>query len=256
MKTILLFMLAMIVLGASAQKNVVIDQDLADNSDPLKVKIGVQTMGKVAKYKFGEYAVTESKNGWTTSHGKSNFWGTREESTTRNKFSFTLGDGKSNTARVNAATDVKVQLKNSLELFSGFYLGDDELQLAEHNFSASIILNNDTTRLWLLFMKKSVGTESDEPGGAVLTNGQRKILIVSATSEQEGKRGQMLPARGYQFREGEQTLSAIQYLGGGMLGMNKSIVWLHKGLDEDTKLVLAAAMTALLQKEMTAITLD
>ena len=66
----------------------------------------------------------------------------------------------------------------------------------------------------------------------------------------------MLPARGYQFREGEQTLSAIQYLGGGMLGMNKSIVWLHKGLDEDTKLVLAAAMTALLQKEMTAITLD
>jgi len=254
MKTILLSVLAMLMLNVSAQKNIVIDQDLADNSEALKVKIGAQTFGKIAKYRFGEFAVTESKNGWTTTKGKSNFWGTKEESTTRQKFSFTLGDGESGTAHVNAATDVSIKLKKELELFSGFYVGGDELQLAEQNFSASIFLNGDTTNLWLLFMKMSVGTESDENGGAVLTNGKRKIFIVSASSMKNNMTRQVLPARGYQFREGEQTLSAVQYLASGAFGMNKCIVWLHHSLDEETKLVLAAAMTTLLQKEMTVIT--
>ncbi|MCK3682525.1 hypothetical protein [Maribellus sp. YY47] len=254
MKTILLYILVVIFLDVSAQKNIVIDPGLANNSEALKVKIGAQTFGKIAKYKFGEYAVTESKNGWTTTRGNSNFWGTKEESTTRSKFSFVLTNGKSGTAQVNAATDASIKLKKGLELFSGFYVGDDELQLAEQNFSASIFLNGDTANLWLLFMKKSVGTESDEPGGAVLTNGKRKIFIVSATSITNETSRQLFPARGYQFREEEQTLSAVQYLGAGALGMNKCIVWLHNSLDEETKLLLAAAMTVLLQKEMTVIT--
>ena len=52
---------------------------------------------------------------------------------------------------------------------------------------------------------------------------------------------------GYEFTEAGKPLSAVQYYGGGLLGMNKIFVWLHPNNDDQTKLILAGAMTAILQ---------
>ncbi|WP_167611423.1 hypothetical protein [Maribellus sediminis] len=258
MKQLLLFILAVCMLGcwapplsAQKQNDIIIDKDLEAHSKPLKIKLGTQTFSKMAKYKFGDYAVVEGKVGWTTTTGGSNLFETKAESQTKNKFSFIMADKTSNTATLNAAYNLKIKAKMEQEVFPLFYVGEDELLLSEENFTAALFLNKDTSNLWLLVMKKSFGTQSEDPGGAFLTSRERKILIVSASSNMPNAVQQrMLPARGYQFMEGETVLSAMQYLGAGALGMNKCYVWLRDELDSETKLVLSAAMTALLHKEL------
>ena len=63
-------------------QNIVVDENLAANSEPLKVKMGAQGFGKIAKWKFGEYAVVASKAGWTKTTTKSNLFNTKTESKT------------------------------------------------------------------------------------------------------------------------------------------------------------------------------
>jgi hypothetical protein len=53
-----------LIIHVNAQ-NIVVDENLAANSEPLKVKIGTQGFGKISKWKFGEYEVVTSKAGWT-----------------------------------------------------------------------------------------------------------------------------------------------------------------------------------------------
>lgn len=238
-------------LSAQKQKNIIIDKELATHSTALKIKLGTQVLNKMAKYQFGDYAVQEGKAGWTTTTGSSNLFGTKAESETKNKFSFIMADKSSNTATVNAAANLKIKSKTEQELFPMFYVGEDELLLGEENFTATLYLNKDTSNLWLLLMNKSVGTQSDDPGGAFLASRDRKILIVSASSDPpNAARQSMFPARGFQFIEGETVLSALQYLGAGALGTNKCYVWISDELDPDTRLVLSAAMTAILHKQL------
>jgi len=54
-----------------------------------------------------------------------------------------------------------------------------------------------------------------------------------------------MPALGYEFIESGQSLGAVQYFGGSF--DFTQVVWMHSGLDARTKLILAAAMTAVLQ---------
>lgn len=251
-KTIVLCFLVIGIVPAIAQKqkDILIYEDLSANSEALKIKLGTQVLGKMAKYKFGEYAVIEGKVGWTTTTGSSNIFNTKAESKTKNKFSFVLGDKASNLATVNAALNLEVKVTLEMELFAGFYVGDNETLLDKENFSATLFLNNDTSNLWLLFMNKAVGSQTENGGQALLTNGERKIFIISATSNIPGAKTSTFPARGYQFIEDDKTLSALQYLGAGAFGMNKCYAWLHNNTDPNTKLILSAAMIALLHKEL------
>ena len=57
----------------------------------------------------------------------------------------------------------------------------------------------------------------------------------------------MFPALGYEFIENEQALGALQYFGGGALGTNKNVAWLLNSLNADMQLILASAITALIQ---------
>ena len=70
---------------------------------------------------------------------------------------------------------------------------------------------------------------------------------MTVTSNRYGNDPRSLPATGYEFVEGDQAIGALQYYGGGLWGMNKFMVWLYQDLDTDTKLLLAAAMTAVME---------
>jgi hypothetical protein len=80
---------------------------------------------------------------------------------------------------------------------------------------------------------------------AVLTNGKRRIVISPASSKTHGRLGVLGSAAGYEFIENGQSLCALQYFG-GKFG-NTTLVWMLRSLDARTKLMLAAAMTAVLQ---------
>ena len=235
----------------SAQKNIIIDESLAANADQYKVKMGTQAFGKIWKFRFGNYAVLSSKNGWTVTSEKSNFMNTRTERKSSEKFSFKLGSG-SDVVTVNAANDITFEMTNEIQLFSNISWGNDEVIKRSDNFLAMINFNEDTTENWALLVNAERAVAAGNQFEGVLTNGTRNINITSASSNKEGEDNRALPAMGYQFEENGLYLSAVQYYGGGALGMNKNIVWINKGIDAKLKLIVAAAMTALLQIKVTS----
>jgi hypothetical protein len=235
---------------AQAQKEIIIDDSLAANAVKQNVKMGSQGFGKIWKFHFGDYAVVSSKMGWTTTSSKSNLFNTKTESKTTEKFSFIMTNKGNDSARVNAANNIKVQALQALQLLPNFYWGTNEVLSESDNFSAYININGDTTETWGLFMNIVRGSTAKGSYEAFLSNGPRRIILFAASSDKEGAPGKPLPALGYKFVENETSLGALQYLGGGMLGYNKNIIWIDDRLDEKSKLILAAAMTAIMQKKM------
>ena len=249
LKTFLIALVFIVACNSYAQQNgIIISESLATNSTPLNVKMGTQWMGKIWKMKFGEYAIVDSKIGWTKTSSKSNLLNTKTESKTTQKFAFTLCNKTGDSAKVNAANDIEVKALQETELFNIFIAGENEILLDSRNFIALININQDTSETWTLCMNVTFGSTVEDGGFAFLTNGERKIVINSAQSNNsKGVFSQMLPALGYEFKENGETLCAVQYYGGGATGGNKNIVWIHDKLDSRMKFILAAAMTSVLQ---------
>lgn len=237
---------------AVAQKNIVINDSLKSNADEIKVKMGGQGFGKTWKFHFGEYGIVSSKQGWATTSTKGNFFNTKTESKTTQKFSFVMTAGTGDTAFVNAASNIEVKQLQESELLNHVFVGKDEVLKESNNFSAFISINGDTTKTWVLLMNVIQGTqvEGNYNYDALMTDGARKIFLVSATSNKNGDDKRSVPAAGYELVENGASIAAVQYYGGGMMGMNKNIIWINRNLDAKMKLILAAGLSAVLQKKM------
>jgi len=230
---------------SAAQKTIRISDSLARNSERLKVERGAQWMGHIGKWRFGDYAVVSGKPGWTHTRTTGNFFQTESETRTHDTFTFVLTNAATDSAIVNAARNVDVQELHRLYLGHGWSLGSDEVVLESENFTALITINRDTTETWVLFLGSTSGSEIPGKHIAFLTNEERRILLSLASSNQNAYDFRGMPALGYEFVENGQSLCALQYFGG--LFDFTQIVWMHSNLDTRTKLVLAAAMTAVLQ---------
>ena len=241
------FVLMILSTTTQAQKGLDVSSSLDENAEVMKVKMGTQWFGKIGKFIFGEYAVRSSSLGWGVTSSRSNFFNTKTESKSTQKFSFAMTDGDNDTARVNAAENIQIKRLNEIELFPHVVIGGDEIQLRNDNFSAFITINGDTNDVWALLLNELTGTSVERESSGILTNGLRKITVMAVNSSNNGKKAGHLSAKGYEMIEGEKSISALQYYAGGLFGQNKNIVWLHKDLDDKMKLVLAAAMTAILQ---------
>lgn len=254
------FFLAFLLLGKqdsiAQNKNLEISEALAANSEKLKVKMGTQWFGKIWKFKFGDYAVTDSKNKYGPTTTNSNFFNTKVETKSDQNFSFVLSDKKSETALVTVAFSIQTKELLAIELFSNFYLGPNLLLKDSQNFTAFISTSYNEADTWVLVLKLDQGSEVGYKQEAFLTNGERLISIIPVSSKDSGRDSRMFPALGYEFKENDQPLCAMQYYGGGALGYNKNIVWLPTNLEPGMKLILAAAMTSLLQKHADEMAMD
>jgi hypothetical protein len=241
------------VFAKAQNKELMISKKLAKNSEMLKVKMGTQWMGKIWKFKFGDYEVVDSKMGWKKVKTKSNLLNTKSEVNSNQKFSFVLTNKTNDSAIVNAVENISIEQLQSYELFPNFYLGSDELLKESRNFSAFISTTSNKEETWALVMKNTQGSKVAYENEAFLTNGERLIKIIFVSSKKDTKnRSQLgmilnLPAMGYEFMENDHSLCAMQYYGGGVLGTNKNIIWLKSDLDSSMKLIYAAAMTAIMQ---------
>ena len=236
----------LVVLPASAaQEFIVISDSLVGNAERLSVKKGAQWMGQIARSRFGDYAVVSSKTGGTTTSTKGNLFKTKTESGSTEKFSFVLTNGTTDSAIVNAARNVDVQELHKLDLGHGWSLGSDELVLESENFTAFITINRDTTETWTLYIGDTSGRDSEGTHEAFLTNGERRILLSLASSNKNAYDFRGSPAFGYEFVGNGQPLCALQYYGGSY--DFTQVVWMHRSLEARMKLILAAAMTAVLQ---------
>jgi len=230
---------------SAAQRTIRISDSLARNAERLKVERGAQWMGHIGKWRFGDYAVVSGKPGWTHTRTTGNFFQTESESRTHETFTFVMTNAATDSAIVNAARDVNVQELHKLDLGHGWSLGSDELVQESENFTALITINRDTTETWVLFLGSTSGRDSEGKHVASLTNGERRILLSLASSNKDVYDFRGWPALGYEFVENGQSLCALQYFGGSF--DFTQVVWMHSNLDARTKLILAAAMTAVLQ---------
>lgn len=160
-----------------AQKNITIPDSLSAHSDMRKVKLGSQGPGKMWKMSFGDYTVFSSKKGWTAGGARSNFFNTKTESKTTDKFSFLLTNKLNDTARVNAANNILIKTLQEIEIIPGFSWGENELLLKSRNFSAYININHDTSETWALLMHVARVHDSTATYEAFNTNGARRIFI-------------------------------------------------------------------------------
>jgi hypothetical protein len=229
---------------ALAQETIVIDESLSANADKMNVKMGNLPIG-VRKFSFGGYAVVSSTMGWTST-SKGNLFGNRTESKRKNKFSFLMKGPTPDTARVKATQNIDVKELRAIEILPNFFLGDDELLEENNNLVASVVINKDTTDTWSLFMNvmRGTGGEGEKNRESFLTNGVRRILLIPVTSNKVGDNS---PALGYELSENGQVLGAVQYYSGGLKGLKNNFIYLHRNLEPRMKLLLAAAMTAVLQ---------
>ena len=254
MKKIIVFAsMLLLTLSLYAQKTIVLSDSLAANSDRLPVKMGTQWFGKIWKFKFGDYEVASSKMGWTNTSSKGNLFNTKTKSKTTQKFSFTLAGPGADNANVNAASNIESSEVHSFELFTNFTIGTDATLKQKNNFSAYIRINNDTTEGWALLMHVTLELDKVTKAESLLTNGTRKIYLYTVTSNDKGEDDRKYPAMGYELREDGKAVAAVQFFGGGLMGTNKNIIWLSKDADPAFRLMLAAALTAVLQDKANAM---
>jgi|GEM_PF-7122728 hypothetical protein len=127
----------------SQQRDIVLSGELQNNMEQLPVKIGAQWMGKIAKFSFGNYSITNSKAGWTTT--KTNLWNTKTESKSSQKFSFELSNGSGLTAACNAITKISGKEIRAFNLGTSGAEFDWVLEAQQNSLlSGSITLSNDT----------------------------------------------------------------------------------------------------------------
>ena len=71
-------------------------------------------MGKIHKWRFGDYAVVASKQGWTRTGTHSNLFKTKTESRSVNEFSFVLSNNTTDSAFVDAGDQAVIPLDGLL----------------------------------------------------------------------------------------------------------------------------------------------
>jgi hypothetical protein len=225
----------------AAQKIILISDTLVANADKLKVNNPAQWTGHIAGWRFGDYAVATSKQGPVKTTTRQRFM--KADSSTSEQFSFVLTNKTTDSAMVNAARNSTAKLLRSLQLGHGWSLGADEVVNESDNLAAFITINRDTSDAWTFFLGVTGGESRSYKG--FLTNGERRITVAVASSNRNALDLSGWPALGYEFVEDGRSLGAIQYIGG--LWRPAQYVWLDRNLDARTKLLLAAAMTAVLQ---------
>ena len=230
-----------------AQKSIVISDSLAANADKLPVKMGNAWPWKIQNFSFGDYVITSSKAGWGTGVSKNNLLGTKSQSESSRRFSFVLTNRTTDSAEVNAAYNYTLRELHQTKLFPLFFAGREELLEESENFTAFITLNGDTSTTWVLFIINASGSSVKNEYKAFLTNRERIIFLNTTSADKNAGKNHVMSALGYEFIENGQSLCALQYFGGGMLGVNKKVIWMHKAPDAKMKLILAAAMTAVMQ---------
>jgi len=254
--------------ATGAAKNIILSDSLLANADKWDVKQGAQWMGKIHKWRFGDYAVVASKQGWTTTGTHTNLFKTKTESQTVNKFSFVLSNKNADSALVNTAHETTAQSNPGLKLGNGWTAGGDGRTQQADRFIASIMVNRDTTDTWELSIGETDVTDrhGDSVAGeatrsATLTSGERLIVLTPVFSKKFDKRPSFAsqlgmsfspPAMGYEFVENGHSLCAVEYFSSGVAGSAKNTVWMDRNADPRLRLVLAAAMTAVLQLQAAA----
>jgi hypothetical protein len=256
-----------------------IDADLrahADRWEILERKVGA---GKIHDFQFGDYTIVSGEIGAHSGKATRTHLALETRRRAVTSYSFVLKGAGASTANVQATQTAKVTWHTLLEFFPGFYVGpagggveyssdseeDEEEACWEDNDAcwdddeghkrvkssideqlvATIVVEGVASAPWELSLDANRSGVLFElvVRSASLTVGSQTIAITPLTAFE---RADGRPMWAYQFVDRGTTLAAVEF--GDGVG---SVAWMRRELPEDTRLMLAAAMTAILQGQAT-----
>jgi hypothetical protein len=227
-----------------AQNTIDISDSLAAHADKLDVHMGHLSFGKIKKFSFGHYSVVESKVKNPKVNSNSNFFNTKTETKSTQHFSFELSNGGKMSADVEAAHSMIVKSQKNMVL--GVIHVDDTEIVEVDNMTAWISINTDPGDIWTLFMGETGSINPEDKYATFLTNKDRTILLTPVVASKSTFDKVGFPAMGFEFVENGQSIGALQYFSIA-LGEAANMVWIDTRMDDKMKLILAAAMTSILQ---------
>jgi hypothetical protein len=242
---------------ASSNKTVQLDEGLLANAEVLKVTLGMSTPAHPVNISFGDYAVVSSKVWGGRESTRSEFFSGVTRTRVRNNFTFVFKGPEPATANVKAEWNILTEKPGQcfeVDIGTGVAIelcsSDEEPKPGLHDvLVAPIRIEGEASGRWtmLLDVVRSESGLTERTGTSFLTDGNRQIVIRPVTSAGPSKSLLDLPARGYEFWEEGKSIGAVQYYAGGVLGLNKNVVYLRRDLDPQMKLLLASAMTAIME---------
>lgn len=248
---------------ASSNKSVQIDENLRANAEVLKVSLGTSTPAHQVNIRFGEYSVVSSKVREGPAKTTSEFLGPVAYTRVRNYFTFVLKGAASTTAKVKAEWNILsekpgqcLEIDLGIDVDIEYCFGDEEPQPGLHDLVvATVQIDGQSAGRWTLLLDvvRSESGLTERAGTSFLTDGSRQIVIRPVTSAGPATSLLDLPARGFEFWEAGQSVGAVQYYAGGASGLNKNVVYLRRDLDPQIKLLLASAMTAIMEYKLDAL---
>jgi len=241
--------------AALAEQGIAIDEDLRVNAEALPVTMARQKLFKVGDFRFGDYAIVASKMGASHEDDTTLFVNVLAHSDAAERFSFVMKGAGPETASVKAKFSTESGPLKRYELLPGVSVGAGELSGSIDRLDGEVVVDGGAQPPWRLHLrvKRNVAGVDEKAGASSLSNGTRTIDIVDVASVGADGAPEAIPARGYQFVEGGRALAALQFYGGGHPTSHKGmVVYLRSDLDAETRLTLAAAMTAILQAKDSA----
>lgn len=186
---------------------------------------------------FGSYRTGKVSRGWTKSYQMDlmviGFQGTRE------KYSFTIKDEKNElyTLCANQVKGVDIPIDRLVNPYTSRDLFSFTIQTKDL-FTASIIDNSALNTWNLLIANRDDFRKNGNYVGLITSYTSEPIMILPVRKLQDQKSVGM-DIVGFEFKEGDKIIGAVETINSGK-------VWIDNSLDENRKLLLAAASTALL----------
>jgi len=235
--------------------------------------------GKIHEFQLGDYATVSGEIVARTGKTTRTHFALEKRRRVVTSYSFVLQGAGPSTASVQATQTAEVTWHELLEFLPGLYIGpagggveyssdpeedeaercwesDDECldddeghkrvkSSIDEQLVADIVVDAGAPASWQLSLdanRSGVNFGLEVRSGS-LTDGNRMITIAPATVTE---RSDSRPTWAYRFIESGTTLAALEF-GDGV----RSVAWMRQETAEDTQLMLAAAMTAILQGQST-----
>ena len=263
----------------SPERATAVDADLRSHADRWEVLERNVGAGKIHDFQFGDYATVSGEIGARTGKTTRTHLALEKYRRVVTSYSFVLKGADANTASVQATQTAEVTWHTLLEFFPGLYIGptgggveyssnseedeeDDCWESDEECFDdddgqkrvkssideqlvATIVLDDSAPASWQLSLdaNRSGVLFGLEVRSGSLSDGNRLIAITPSTVPERTDGG---PTWVYRFVEGGTALAALEFA-----DRTQSVVWMRRELPEETRLMLAAAMTAILQGQAT-----
>lgn len=238
--------LAFLTACRSASRIILAD-GLRVGTDVMRARMTFQAPGRIWNFKFGEYTIVKSRisAAATTTTGD----GTLENSLATSSFWFVLKGAGPETVHVEAFQRIGSLNVEGVDIAPDSSVGVEGVTGVHSHLVATLAFEGEEAPLWKLYLNsvKTGGGIGEKTSVSYMTDGTREIVLAPVTNDVPGAKGHSIPTRGYEFAEQGTPLGAVQYYGGGIFGLNQNYIHLRRDLDRRTKLLLAAAMTAVMQ---------